>query len=229
MHGLSQWFVREWWPGFALVPPAAAGARFGSSDVLLDCRYSRPHRWHVPAAFELGSVGWVARSRVRMLFAPGLLFGGPLSSLGRRRAVAACHCFIPFFATLPCDALSAFLPLRPFVYPCYLSGNRISVFTSPGPGVCGRPDVGCVTFVYLVPAVLIKRNCSHSPAPTIRPLCEVTCLTSRRATGWCRRRGRLKMANGILHCRAGSYGGAASGISFAKSSKRLLGAYQARK
>src|SRR5712664_452297 len=71
----------------------------------------------------------VARSRVRMLFRGWTsLLVVCYTALAERGAVATVvHCFIPFLCHL------TVLPVRE---------SAFRYFTSPRPGVCGRPDVG---------------------------------------------------------------------------------------
>ena len=103
--------------------------------------------WHVPALFELGmrSAGWHEVEHACFL-AAGLLFWWPVvqpwPSLARWPRWR-----IPlylFLATLPCDALSAFLTFcNRVVYPHYLSAHRLFDISPLGrPGVRRRADVG---------------------------------------------------------------------------------------
>ena len=92
------------------------------------------------------AVRGVARSRVRMLFRRRTsLLVARYPALAERRAVAAVvHCFIPFLCHLAVRrAFRVSYLLRPrclSVLPVRESAFRY--FTSPRPGVCGRPDVG---------------------------------------------------------------------------------------
>jgi len=134
MHGLPQWFVREWLAGsLRWSSSAAAGVRFGSSDVLLACRYSRSHRMACSGCVRIRhAFRGVARSGVCMLFQRRTsLLVARYPALAERRAVAAVvHCFIPFLCHLAVRPL--FLRfLRSgdrVVYPCYLSGTGHFVF-----------------------------------------------------------------------------------------------------
>jgi cytochrome c oxidase assembly factor CtaG len=62
-----------------------------------------------------------------------------------------------FFATLPCDALSAFLTFcGRVVYAHYLSADRLFGFSALGDQECAGALMWVwVTFVYLAPAVLV--------------------------------------------------------------------------
>jgi Cytochrome c oxidase caa3 assembly factor (Caa3_CtaG) len=109
----------------------------------------------------------VARIRVRLLFrnwASLLVAGYP--ALAERDAVATVvHCFISFFATFPCDILSAFLTFCDrVVYPCYLPGNRhFGISPLQDQEYAGALMWVCVTFIYLLPAVVITTQLLSSP------------------------------------------------------------------
>ncbi len=115
--------------------------------------------WHVPALFAIGmhSEGWHEIEHA-CFFGAGLLFWWPViqpwPSLARWPQWSSP--LYLFLATLPCDALSAFLTFcNRLVYPHYMSA----------PGLFGSPlgDQECagalmwvwVTFAYLAPAVAI--------------------------------------------------------------------------
>jgi putative membrane protein len=116
--------------------------------------------WHIPAVFEQGmqSAGWHAVEHASFL-AAGLLFWWPviqpwpsISEWPRWR--------IPlylFLATLPCDALSAFLTFCDrVVYPHYLSAHRIFFVSALADQECaGALMWVCVTFAYVIPAVAV--------------------------------------------------------------------------
>jgi putative membrane protein len=113
--------------------------------------------WHVPALFNLG-MEW-HRVQHASFFAAGLLFWWPViqpwPSVARwpRWSVP----LYLFLATLPCDALSAFLTFcGRVVYPHYLSAPRL-LDLSP---LKDQESAGAlmwvwVTFAYLVPAVVV--------------------------------------------------------------------------
>ena len=116
--------------------------------------------WHVPPAHELGmsSPSWHLMQHATFL-AGGLLFWWPVvnpgSSSGKwDRSFAPVYLFL---ATLPCDALSAFLAFcGRVVYPSHQSGH-------PHFGLSPLQDQECagalmwfwVTIAYLIPAVVI--------------------------------------------------------------------------
>ncbi len=116
--------------------------------------------WHIPALFEQGmhSSGWHAVEHASFL-AAGLLFWWPviqpwpsIAEWPRWR--------IPlylFLATLPCDALSAFLTFcNRVVYPHYLSAHRVFLISAlPDQECAGALMWVCVTFAYLIPAVVV--------------------------------------------------------------------------
>ena len=116
--------------------------------------------WHVPALFELGmqSAGWHAIEHACFL-AGGLLFWWPVvqpwPSLARWPRWR-----IPlylFLATLPCDALSAFLTFcNRVVYPHYLSAHGLFHLSPLADQQCaGALMWVCVTFAYLAPAAVV--------------------------------------------------------------------------
>jgi len=148
MHGLPQWFVREWLAGFLRWSPVQ---RLGRA-LVIRCFAGLAATvaligWHVPAAFELGmrSDGW-HEVEYACFFGAGLLFWWPVvQPWPKRRPVAAVvHCFIPFLCHLAvrCAFRVSYL-LRPRCISVLLVREpAFRYFTSPGPGVCGRPDVG---------------------------------------------------------------------------------------
>jgi putative membrane protein len=161
LHGLPQDLARR-----ALRPLARSRAVHGLRDIVTHPVFcwlassSVVIGWHMPAAFEQGmqSAGWHAMEHASFL-AAGLSFWWPviqpwpsLSEWPRWR--------IPlylFLATLPCDALSAFLTFcNRVVYPHYLSAHRLFDI-SP---LVDQQSAGAlmwvwVTFAYLVPAAVV--------------------------------------------------------------------------
>lgn len=116
--------------------------------------------WHFPAAFELGlrSERWHLVEHASF-FAAGLLFWWPViqpwPSVARWPRWS-----IPmylFFATLPCDALSAFLTFcGRVVYPSYLSAPRLFDISPLRDQECAGALMWVwVTFAYMVPAVVV--------------------------------------------------------------------------
>jgi putative membrane protein len=124
--------------------------------------------WHFPAVFELAlrSDSWHEVEHASFLFS-GLLFWWPVvqpwPSVARWPRWS-----IPlylFMATLPCDALSAFLAFcERVVYPSYLSMPRTLGITPMSDQECaGALMWFCSTFVYLVPAVIITAQILSPP------------------------------------------------------------------
>lgn len=127
--------------------------------------------WHVPAVFEVGlhSHRWHALQDASFL-AAGLLFWWPVV-VQPRPAVEARSRWLPpaylFLATLPCDALSAFLVFcGRVVYAPLLEARRPFDLSALGDQECAGALMWIwVTLVYLVPAVVITvRNLSPARA-----------------------------------------------------------------
>lgn len=116
--------------------------------------------WHVPALFELGmrSALW-HEGEYACFFAAGILFWWPV--IQPWPSLAAWSAWgVPlylFLATLPCDALSAFLTFCDrVVYPHYLSMHRMFDVSPLGDQqFAGALMWVWVTFVYLAPAVVV--------------------------------------------------------------------------
>jgi putative membrane protein len=173
LHGLPRRAIRftwgivlRWrpveWLGGVLARPlvcwfAAMGALIG---------------WHLPVVFELAlrSEMWHAAEHASFL-ATGLLFWIPVIQPWPSTTVWP-RWSIPlylFLATLPCDALSAFLAFCDrVVYSSYLSAPRVFGISPLGDQECaGALMWACTTFVYLVPAVIITiQVLSPQPAPS---------------------------------------------------------------
>jgi putative membrane protein len=116
--------------------------------------------WHVPTLFELGmrSARWHAFEHASF-FAAGLVFWWPVIRPLPSLATWPRWC-IPlylFLATLPCDALSAFLTFcGRVVYPHYLSAHRLFDISPLGDQECAGALMWVwVTFVYLAPATVV--------------------------------------------------------------------------
>jgi putative membrane protein len=123
--------------------------------------------WHLPALFALGmrSDAWHIVEQISF-FSAGLLFWWPVirpwpsASTGPRWSML----LYLFLATLPCDILSGFLAFSDrVVYPMYLSTPRLFGFSVLEDQQCAAALMWtCVTFIYLVPAVIV---CSKLLAP----------------------------------------------------------------
>jgi putative membrane protein len=139
--------------------------------------------WHVPAAFELAMRSNVWHEFEYACFVgTGLLFWWPVIQPWPNvaRSLQWSTVLYLFFATFPCDLLSAFLTFCDrVVYPCYLSENRHSVISPlQDQEYAGALMWVCVTLVYLVPAVVITTQLLSSPSspdpnrvssPQVRP------------------------------------------------------------
>ena len=116
--------------------------------------------WHVPALFEMGmrSARW-HEVEDGCFFVAGLLFWWPIIQPSTSRASWP-RWSIPlylFLATLPCDALSAFLTFcGSVVYPHYLSSHRLfDISPLEDQEFAGALMWVWVTFAYLVPAAVV--------------------------------------------------------------------------
>jgi len=114
--------------------------------------------WHIPALFELGmgSARW-HEVEYACFFVAGILFWWPVVQPWPTLATWSTW-GVPlylFLATLPCDALSAFLTFCGRVaYPHYLSVHRLFNTSPLGDQECAGALMWVwVTFVYLAPAV----------------------------------------------------------------------------
>jgi putative membrane protein len=127
--------------------------------------------WHIPAAFELAMHSRVWHTfEYACFFATGLLFWWPVLQPwpGVAPSPRWSTVLYLFFATFPCDMLSAFLTFCDrVVYPCYLSENRqFSISPLQDQEYAGALMWVWVTFIYLLPAVVITTQLlSHSHGP----------------------------------------------------------------
>ena|SRR6202035_667992 len=114
--------------------------------------------WHVPTLFELGmrSKGWHEFEQATFL-AAGLLFWWPVVQPSLARMPRWSVPLYLFLATLPCDALSAFLTFcGRVVYPHYLSAPRaFDLSPLADQELAGALMWVWVTFAYLAPAAVI--------------------------------------------------------------------------
>jgi len=161
LHGLPQNLVRR-----ALRPLARSRAVHGLGDIATHPLFcwlvstSVVIGWHIPAVFQQGmqSSGWHAVEHASFL-AAGLLFWGPV--IQPWPSIAEWPQWrIPlylFLATLPCDALSAFLTFcNRVVYPHYLSAHRIFFISALADQECAGALMWVwVTFAYLIPGVVV--------------------------------------------------------------------------
>jgi putative membrane protein len=174
LHGLPQFFARS------VVSPilrANSVKRFGH-------RMTHPAfcwlaaasaliGWHVPAIFELAlRWNWLHELEHATFLATGLLFWWPVAqpwpSVARWPRWS-----IPlylFCATLPCDALSAFLAFCDrVIYPSYLSAPRLlNMSPLEDQQFAAVMMWTCVTIIFLVPAVIVTMQLlspSHQHLP----------------------------------------------------------------
>jgi putative membrane protein len=116
--------------------------------------------WHVPALFQVGmsSETWHAVEHASFL-AAGLLFWWPVIVPwpGVARWSEWSAPLYLFLATLPCDALSAFLAFcNRVVYPHYVSPGPVYVLSPlDDQAMAGALMWTWVTFAYLGPAAVI--------------------------------------------------------------------------
>jgi cytochrome c oxidase assembly factor CtaG len=108
--------------------------------------------WHVPAVFELGVRSrWWHDLQAASFFATGVLFWLPVVRW-RAGVVSASPWLVPvylFAATLPCDALSAFLCiLRSRRIPSYLSAPRLKEYVPSDQEFAGALMWVSVTLIY---------------------------------------------------------------------------------
>jgi len=116
--------------------------------------------WHIPAVFELAlRWNWLHELEHASFFGTGLLFWWPVvqpwPSIARWPRWS-----IPlylFFATLPCDALSAFLVFCDrVVYSSYLSAPRHFVMSPLEDQQCAAALMWTsITIIFLVPAIIV--------------------------------------------------------------------------
>jgi putative membrane protein len=116
--------------------------------------------WHLPAVFELGHHSpWWHGTQHASFFVAGVLFWFPVirpwpsTSQGPRWSIP----LYLFLATLPCDALSAYLVFCDHVvYAPYLTAHRVlGVSALQDQQWAGALMWVSITFIYLVPAVAV--------------------------------------------------------------------------
>jgi putative membrane protein len=161
LHGIPQRFVLSSLRPFLRYPPVRRAGRIITHPLF--CWLASTATvigWHVPTLFELGmrSQRWHEFEHACFL-AAGLLFWLPVvqpwPSLARWPQWS-----VPlylFLATLPCDALSAFLTFcNRVVYPHYRSAHRLFDISALGDQECAGALMWVwVTFAYLVPAAVV--------------------------------------------------------------------------
>jgi putative membrane protein len=161
LHGFPQRFVRGALGPFLRWPPVQGLGRILTHPAF--CWLTAMGAligWHVPALFELGlrSDRWHEIEHASF-FATGLLFWWPVVQPWPSVARWPRWC-IPlylFLATLPCDALSAFLAFCDrVVYSSYLARPRLfSISPLQDQECAGALMWFCATIIYLIPAVVV--------------------------------------------------------------------------
>ena len=113
--------------------------------------------WHVPAvlAIALRSHYWHAIEQISFLIA-GVLFWTPAIATPHRSSGWSVPVYL-FLATLPCDALSAYLVFcGHIVYPSYGSGGQMFRLSPlDDQALAGALMWVIVTFAYLIPALIL--------------------------------------------------------------------------
>ena len=115
--------------------------------------------WHVPAVFELGmSSRWWHHVQFTSFLVAGLLFWWPVIQPWQKARWSRWS--IPlylFLATLPCDALSAYLTFCDYVvYAPYLGASpALTASALQDQQAAGALMWVCITFIYMVPAAVI--------------------------------------------------------------------------
>ena len=126
--------------------------------------------WHIPAAFALGqhSAVWHELQHASFLLA-GFLFWWPVIQPwpSASRSLKWSIPLYLFLATLPCDALSAFLTFCDrVVYPSYLSAaHSLGISALQDQQWAGALMWVSITFIYMVPAMALTVRIL-SPATT---------------------------------------------------------------
>jgi putative membrane protein len=118
--------------------------------------------WHVPAAYALARDSSTLHSLEHAsFFLAGVLFWWPViepSPTVSRYSRWYIVLYL-FLATLPCDALSAYLAFcDKVVYGCYLSAPHFNMSAMQDQQCAGALMWVFVTFAYLVPAVLLTAS-----------------------------------------------------------------------
>ncbi len=157
--GLPKWFLRRSLLLRSRTPPLL-GHFLGNPVFCWLAGTIAVIAWHIPTLFQLGlsSNTWHILEDACFLSA-GLLFWWPIVRTGPRDAKGP-QWSMPlylFLATVPCDILSAFLTFcGRVVYPSYLSTACIFSLSPLQDQECaGALMWVCVTFAYLIPAVVI--------------------------------------------------------------------------
>jgi putative membrane protein len=160
-HGLPACFVRGvTGPFFRWVPVRAVGRILFHPTFCWSIASATVIGWHVPALFESAahSHAWHEIQQVTF-FVAGILFWWPVirprpSVSGRAGWSVPLYLFL---ATLPCDALSAFLAFadRVVYRPYILAAHSFRISPLEDQQWAGVLMWVCITFIYMVPAMII--------------------------------------------------------------------------
>jgi putative membrane protein len=162
LNGLPNWFVQGiLGPCLGWAPVHRVGRILAHPAFCWIAATVTVIAWHVPIIFELGmrSYSWHAIQQISF-FVAGLLFWWPVIQpwpSDSRWPKSSIPLYL-FFATLPCDALSAFLTFCDrVVYRSYLLRHHRAFGISPlqDQEWAGVLMWVCITFIYMVPAVVI--------------------------------------------------------------------------
>jgi putative membrane protein len=161
LRGLPKSVVRSCLAPVLRSSPVRQLARIGSHSVFCwIIATTTVMGWHFPALFALGlhSPSWHQIQHGSFLLS-GFVFWLPV--IEPQPAIAhSPNWSVPFYlflATLPCDALSAFLTFcGRVIYPAYLSVSRpVGISALQDQEWAGVIMWVCVTFIYMVPALVL--------------------------------------------------------------------------
>jgi putative membrane protein len=172
LHGLPKHFVRGGLGPFLRSAPLHYADRVISHPAF--CWFAATLTvigWHLPSLFALGlhSAGWHEIQHASFLLA-GFLFWWPVMQPwpNASRSPGWSAPLYLFLATLPCDALSAFLTFcGRVVYPFYLSAsNPFGISALQDQEWAGVLMWVSVTFIYMLPALVLTVRLLSPARPT---------------------------------------------------------------
>jgi putative membrane protein len=169
MHGFPKVFIRRALGCLLRLPLAQGFGQVLSHPVF--CWFSAAIvliGWHIPSVYALGlDSEWWHHAEHACFFVAGFLFWWPVipSWSGVSPRPRWSTVLYLFLATLPCDALSAYLAFCDrVVYRFYLVAPRhFSISALQDQGCAGALMWVCVTFAYLFPAVVITMRLLSTP------------------------------------------------------------------
>jgi putative membrane protein len=172
LHGLPKRFVQGGLGSFLRSPLLRYLGRFISHPAF--CWFAATLTvigWHLPALFALGlhSAGWHEIQHASFLLA-GFLFWWPVIQpwpSGSRSPGWSAPLYL-FLATLPCDALSAFLTFcGRVIYTSYLSASHpLHISALQDQEWAGVLMWVSVTFIYMLPALVLTVRLLSPPGST---------------------------------------------------------------